>query len=104
MIVGRWKFFVASAALALAPLTHAILAQAVVTGRVTGVGTGQPVADARIVVVGSPLGATSADDGRYTVRGVPSGTVQIQAFRVGFQPVKRTITVPATGSVTDGSP
>ena len=75
--------------------TLAILASSasaqVSTGRITGTvldsATRLPVAAARVVVVGTQLGATSDDAGRFTIAGVQPGTHALEARRVGFRPV-----------------
>jgi TonB-linked SusC/RagA family outer membrane protein len=75
-------------------------AQASITGRVTAQGTGQPLAEARVLVIGSTLSATTGDDGKFTVRNVAAGNVQLQVLRVGFQSQKKTVSVGAGATVT----
>jgi TonB-linked SusC/RagA family outer membrane protein len=75
------------------------IAQGTVTGRVTGEDQ-QPVSGARVQVVNTALGATAGADGRYTIRGVRTGTVEIRALRVGYREMKKSVTVPANASVT----
>jgi TonB-linked SusC/RagA family outer membrane protein len=102
MTLARWRAFAATAAalLLLAPASRALLAQGTITGRVAAVGTGQPVADARVLAIGSTVSTTTGDDGKYTLRNVPAGTVQLQVLRVGFQSQKRTVTLAAGGTAT----
>ena len=61
-----------------------------VTGRVTAVGTNEPLSDARILVVNTSRVATTDVEGRYTVRNVPAGTVDVRVLRVGYQEQKKT--------------
>jgi TonB-linked SusC/RagA family outer membrane protein len=75
-------------------------AQASVTGRVTAQGTNAPLAEARVLVIGSTLSATTGDDGKFTIRNVTPGDVQLQVLRVGYQSQKKTVSVGAGASAT----
>jgi TonB-linked SusC/RagA family outer membrane protein len=46
--------------------------------------TGTPLQGAQVAVVGTKLGAEAGPDGRYTIRGVPSGTYRVQAQLIGY--------------------
>ena len=96
MRFGRWRLSAAIGA-ALTLLTgatrHAGAQASSITGRVTAQGTGQPLAEARVLVIGSTLSATTGDDGKFTVRNVAAGNVQLQVLRVGFQSQKKTVSV-----------
>ena len=73
------------------------------TGRVTGTVTapgGEPVADATVVVVGTTLSARTGADGRYTLTGVPAGSRQIRASRLGLASSAQTVNVAAGGEAT----
>ena len=59
-------------------------------GRVVDQTTGAPLADVALQVVGTTRGAMTDADGRYTVSGIPAGTVTLHVRRIGFQP--KTIT------------
>jgi len=59
-----------------------------------------PLGDARVIVVSTGASEITGEDGRYTLKNVPSGTVDIQALRVGFQSQKRAITVTAAATTT----
>lgn len=76
----------------------AVVAQ-VQTGRVTGIvtdsGTALPVASATVLIVGTQLGAQTGPDGRFTINGVPAGSQQVRAQRIGFAPQVRTVAVTA---------
>jgi TonB-linked SusC/RagA family outer membrane protein len=99
MTLRRWRLFSAGfAALFLAGSTaHA--QTATITGTVTAQGTSQPLAEARILLIGSSLSATTNDQGKFTIRNAPAGAAQLQALRVGFKSEKKAVTVPATGDV-----
>jgi TonB-linked SusC/RagA family outer membrane protein len=102
MTTGRWKLIAclsATAVLSLAPsrIAHA---QGTISGRITAQATGQPLAEARVLLIQSSLSATSGEDGRFTIRNAPAGAVQLQVLRVGFQSQKKTVAVTAGGSAT----
>jgi TonB-linked SusC/RagA family outer membrane protein len=78
----------------------AVGAQGTVTGRVTAEETSGPLADARVLVLGTTATAISGQDGKYTLRGVRAGTVEIQVLRVGYQPLKKTVTVTTGGTAS----
>ena len=74
--------------------------QGTVTGVVTEAGTSRPLAAARVVIVGTNLSAITGADGRFEIRNVPSGQVEVQVQLVGYTPASRTVTVPSGGTVT----
>ncbi len=101
MTLGRWKLAVAGAAIALTSLGGRLAAQGTtVTGHVTSKEGGQPLVDARVIVIGGTVSANSGEDGKYTLHNVPIGSVQVQVLRVGYRSVKRTIEVTAGGTTT----
>ncbi|MDA1082577.1 MAG: carboxypeptidase regulatory-like domain-containing protein [Gemmatimonadetes bacterium] len=64
-------------------------------GTISGVvmrGTGTPLAGARIVMDEAPEAHTD-DDGRFTIRGVPAGTRQLQVLAVGTNELSRVVDV-----------
>ena len=62
--------------------------QASVTGRVTEAGSGTPISDAQVFIVGTNLGGLTNQDGRYLLRNVPTGTQQLRVIRVGYSEQK----------------
>src|SRR5258705_28117 len=54
-----------------------------VAGTVFGAVTERPVAGVRLQVLGTVVSATSGQDGKYTIRGVPVGTHTIRASAIG---------------------
>ena len=51
-----------------------------------------PLADARVLVIGTPLSArprTTMESSRFATS--PAGSAQLQVFRVGFQSLKKTV-------------
>ena len=85
----------AVAAVAGAGAQAATSRQGGITGRVTDQSTGLPVPSAAVVVTGTSLGALTNDSGVYVLRGVPAGTHQLRASRVGYGPAVRTLAVIA---------
>src|SRR5688500_14348709 len=57
-----------------------------IVGRIIDASNGTGLAEVGIQVVGTTLGTTSGLDGRYTIANVPTGSVSIQARRIGFAP------------------
>jgi TonB-linked SusC/RagA family outer membrane protein len=74
--------------------------QGTVTGVVTESGTMRPLATAQVVVLGTSLGAFTGADGRFEIRAVPSGQVEMQVRLLGYATASRTVTIPSDGTVT----
>jgi TonB-linked SusC/RagA family outer membrane protein len=92
----------ATGVLALVSLTPVSLTAQVGTGTITGTITsdaGQPVAGVQVFLVGRGLGTTTDTDGRFTIRGVPPGTYQLRAQRIGFTPRSTQVTIGTGQSV-----
>src|SRR5436190_6175329 len=79
-ITQSYSRALAAATLCVIGAANGARAQGAITGRVTAAGTGEPLGDARIVVVGTNAVATSSQDGKYTLTGVRSGIVEVQAL------------------------
>jgi TonB-dependent SusC/RagA subfamily outer membrane receptor len=75
-------------------------AQGTITGTVTAQGSAQPLEEVRVIVIGTSVFTTTGADGRYTLRNVPAGTVDIRVLRVGYQEQKKPITVAAGQATT----
>ncbi len=75
------------------------LAAQAATGSATGIvkdsASGAPVVQARIVVSGTTNGALTLESGRYTLRGIPVGSVVLEFSRIGYTPKKVTVTIAA---------
>ncbi len=100
MTVARWRLLAVSGALILlAPVGRSLAAQGTVTGRVTAKDSEQPLAQARVLIVGTTTVVPTGEDGKYTLRNVPAGTIEVQVLRVGFTSLKKRATV-ANGSTT----
>src|SRR5262245_17067954 len=84
MTSGRWTLCVAAVAaltLSAGAARSASAQQASITGRVTAQTSGQPLAEARVLVIGTTVAGTTGDDGKFTLRNIPPGTVQLQVLR-----------------------
>jgi TonB-linked SusC/RagA family outer membrane protein len=71
-----------------------------ITGRVTETGTGQPVADANVVIVGTTRGARTDAEGRYRIADVPAGPAQVRALRIGYSSTAQTVTIASGATNT----
>ena len=82
--MGRlYKFIAAAAIVAVLPL-QADAQTRDITGKVTQVGTGQPIADVTISIVGQQVGVRTNERGEYRLR-VPSSEVLVLARQLGFK-------------------
>jgi TonB-linked SusC/RagA family outer membrane protein len=75
-------------------------ARATISGRVTSQGSGEGLAESRVILVGTSLFTSSDQDGRYSIRNVPAGNHQVRVIRVGYQEQKKPITVTASETAT----
>ena len=83
MDFGRKSFAAIAAATVLLAGAGRLSGQGgTITGRVTSQATGQPLAEARVLGIQTTLAATTGEDGRFTLRNVPPGAVQLQVLRV----------------------
>ncbi len=73
----------------------AVLAQTggSVAGRVTDTRSGLGLAGTTVTVTGTRLGATTGDDGRYRITGVPAGAREVAARRIGYAAARHPVTV-----------
>lgn len=71
-----------------------------ITGTVTSAEGGAPLGGVHVSVVGTGIGGTTRDDGRYTIV-VQPGTYTVRATRIGFTPDSATgVVVTPDGSTT----
>jgi TonB family protein len=84
---------------ALAPGVLVGQSPAVVVGRVTAE-TGMALMGADVAVEGTQLRTTTDDRGEFRLPGVPAGSTQVRARRLGFRPDGVRINVPASGTET----
>ena len=50
--------------------------------------TGQPLAEAQVVIVGTAFGAVTNAHGYYFINNLPAGQVEVRATFIGYQPVE----------------
>ncbi|GAC1657191.1 MAG: TonB-dependent receptor [Gemmatimonadaceae bacterium] len=55
-------------------------------GTVTAAEDGRPIQGAQVVLLGTRMGATTRDDGRYTISALEPGTYSLRVVRIGFTP------------------
>lgn len=84
----------AGVALALM-MTAAVAAQAqgTLTGTVTVQGTGAPLQEARVAIIGTSLVTATGPDGKFTLRRVPVGTADVRVNRVGHTEQKKSVRI-----------
>ncbi|MEO7085550.1 MAG: SusC/RagA family TonB-linked outer membrane protein [Gemmatimonadaceae bacterium] len=79
---------------ALLTITAAVAtAQGTLTGAITAQAGGNPLQEARVIVVGTSLFTSSGPDGKYTVRGISAGTAEIRVIRVGYAEQKKSVMI-----------
>src|SRR4051812_32848071 len=96
----RWSPLASRTCAALALLIASLplgaqTATGTISGRVTDAAGGIPIAGASVRVVGTSVGAQSGSDGRFTVRGIPAGTVNLQVNRIGYEAKSTSVIVTA---------
>jgi hypothetical protein len=87
------RFFVTLFALALLPAFAAAQGTGSISGRVIDQASQLPVVGVQVVVVGTQRGAQTDQEGRYTITGVPAGSHQVRARRVGYGSTVQSVTV-----------
>jgi len=103
MTIAALRTFSRRALLALGLLCGSavpLLAQGIVTGRLTDQANGSPLNGARVVILGTSLTASTNADGRYRVTGVPAGAVQVRASLIGYASGTKTVTVSDQSAAT----
>lgn len=69
-----------------------------ITGTVTNVVTGEPVAGAQVLVVDTERGALTNAAGRFLIVAVPAGTHTVRVQMMGYAAAQQTVTVPPDGT------
>jgi TonB-dependent SusC/RagA subfamily outer membrane receptor len=64
-----------------------------IRGRVTEGTAGRGVPEVQVTIAGTRIGAVTNANGDFTLISVPTGSRTVEARRIGYQPVERTITV-----------
>lgn len=97
--VRTW-FVMGLAVAGLAWAAPVLAQQATISGRVLDQVSGRPIPDAVVLLVGTNIQVTTDAEGRYTLRNVPPGRVQIRAARIGYQAQVQILTVQPGATVT----
>ena len=71
-----------------------------ITGRVTDAASGSPLTGANVRITGTQIGAQSAADGQFTIRGVRPGSIDLQFNRIGYEAKHVGVTVAAGQTAT----
>jgi hypothetical protein len=100
VLIPRWARNLSVAGLSIFAAAPLAAQGATVQGRITETASGQPIQEARVIVLGTSLFTTSGQDGKYTVRNVPPGTAEIRVIRVGFTEQKKSVRTIAGETAT----
>ena len=73
----------------------ALAQQGIITGQVTDAETGEPLAGAQMVLVGTNRGGLADQQGRYRIENVPPGQIRIRANLIGYAAETETLTLTA---------
>jgi TonB-linked SusC/RagA family outer membrane protein len=84
--------------LAVVMLAAPLRAQGTITGRVINAEAKVALGDVQLLVEGTTIVAVTNAEGRFTLRNIPPGPREVRAFRVGYTPQKKAVTV--TGGQT----
>lgn len=60
-----------------------------IVGKVTDQSTGAPLVGVDVYIEGTEFGAATGSDGGYIINFVPSGTYEVTASYIGYEPVKK---------------
>ena len=72
-----------------------LLASGLASAQAQATISGEPIAAAQVSVVGTALGTGTNSEGRYTIRGVRPGSVELRVLRVGYSEQKQSVTAAA---------
>ena len=98
-LLPRRGIMLASAPILFIAISGAV-AQGTVSGRVTAQGSGEPLPESRVAVVGTNLVGLTTGDGRYSIRNVPAGAWTVRVLRVGYQEQKKSVTMTSGQNAT----
>lgn len=98
----RWIVPLLTTLALAAPSPRGLQAQqtGTIIGRVTDAASGAPVQQANVTIAGTPLGTVTGDDGRFALRNLNTGPVEVVVSRIGYTAVRRAATVQPNTSIT----
>ncbi|HEV8149467.1 MAG TPA: SusC/RagA family TonB-linked outer membrane protein [Gemmatimonadales bacterium] len=77
-----------------------LLAQGIVSGRITDRADGRALVGARVLVIGTSLLTTTNAEGRYRIPNVPAGAQQVRASQIGYASATQSVAVTDQATVT----
>ncbi|MGE5621075.1 MAG: TonB-dependent receptor [archaeon] len=77
----------------LSTLTVKTFAEGIIQGLIRDSQTGEPLAGANVILLGTSKGATSGLDGKYSIRNVPPGSYTIRTSFIGYVDIRQAITL-----------
>ena len=92
-VLGRTTV-AACVALALGSPAHAQQATGSITGQVTA-RSAAPLSEVQVLLVGTQMGALTANNGRFLIHNVAPGNYQLQVIRIGYATQTQAVTVAA---------
>jgi TonB-linked SusC/RagA family outer membrane protein len=103
--MSRLRVLAAAVLAALFAPPSVARAQAPATGRITGVvldsASSQPLGSVQVFVAGTTLGASTSDNGRFSISGVSAGTHTLETRRVGYRTARLPNVAVTAGGTTD---
>ncbi|MBC7672634.1 MAG: SusC/RagA family TonB-linked outer membrane protein, partial [Polaromonas sp.] len=93
--------FLIAAFCAASPPAYAQGAPGRITGVVLDSASGRPLGSVQVLIVGTRLGASTGDNGRFTIGNVPAGTYSVEARRVGYRVRRSPAVVLGAGGSAD---
>ncbi len=98
-ITRRWLprlTFLAALCLSLVWTSQTYAQGGAITGTVVTASSGNPIAQAQVLVTGTTLGTTTDGNGRFRLGGLSGATVNLEIRRIGYRPVRQSVSVGAT--------
>ncbi|MGD1047921.1 MAG: TonB-dependent receptor [Candidatus Krumholzibacteriaceae bacterium] len=80
---------IVTVALVLAVSASALAQTGHIMGKVTSAKTGEPLAFANVVVIGTKMGGMTLNDGSFKITGVPVGSYTVKAMMMGYTAVEK---------------
>ena len=76
-----------------------LFAQNTISGTVTDASTGEALAGANVVVVGTSMGAAATADGSYSISNVPDGSYTLTSSVIGYADGSQSVNVSGDATV-----
>jgi TonB-linked SusC/RagA family outer membrane protein len=97
-----WRSTLVAIGVLVAPMRGAVaqIPTGTVEGKVTETGSGRPLPNAQVFVVGTTAGGVTNETGAYRITGAPARQAQVQVRLIGFAPVGKSIVITAGQTTT----